>query len=120
MSIVADRLRAAGLELPAYQPLPEGAPRVRTLAVGPTLYVSGHGPDIAGRQPLRGRIGADLTVEVGAEAARRTMLNILATIEHERGLDRIVRVVKVLGMVRSANGFDRQPEVIDGASRVLL
>lgn len=120
MTTVVDRLRAAGYELPPYQPLPAGAPRVRTLAVGPILYVSGHGPDVVGREPVRGRLGADLTVAEGAEAAERTMLNILATIEHEVGLATTVRVVKLLGMVRSAPGFDRQPDVIDGASRVLL
>lgn len=120
MSIVAQRLRAAGFELPENRPLPQGAPRVRTLTVHDLLFVSGHGPDVTGQLQVRGRVGGDLTVEQGALCAEHAMLNILSTIECEVGLDRVQRIVKVFGMVRSAEGFIRQSEVIDGASRVLL
>ncbi len=117
---VLSALASAGLTLPPYQELPAGAPRVRTLVVGDWLFVSGHGPDAPGLPPLRGRVGAELTTQEGALAAERTVLNMLSSIEHEVGLDRVARVVKVLGMVRSAPGFGEQPQVVDGASRVLL
>lgn len=113
-------LSAAGLALPAYQPLPPELPRVRTLTVGELLFVSGHGPDAPEFPKLRGRVGQELTVAQGRQAATQTALNILSTINQEVGLDRVLRVVKLLGMVRSAEGFGGQPAVIDGASEIFL
>jgi len=120
MSEVTERLRAAGLELPAYQQLPSDFPRVRTLAVGELLFVSGHGPDAPEFPRLRGKVGRELDLDAGRQAARQTALNMLSTIDHEIGFDRVARIVKVLGMVRSAEGFGGQPAVIDGASEVFL
>ncbi|MDR5701198.1 RidA family protein [Agromyces aerolatus] len=120
MSEVSTRLRAAGLEMPAYQQLPSDFPRVRTLEVGELLFVSGHGPDAPGFPRLRGKVGRELDLAAGRQAARQTALNMLSTIDHEVGLDRVARMVKVLGMVRSAEGFGGQPAVIDGASEVFL
>ena len=78
------------------------------------VYVSGHGP-IDGDTMIRGKVGGDLSVEQGREAARMTGLSILATMQAELGdLDRIARIVRVLGMVNVASGFDRTPTVIDG------
>lgn len=120
MPDVIDRLRAAGIELPAYQQLPSDFPRVRTLEVGELLFVSGHGPDAPELPRLRGKVGCELDVEAGRQAARQTALNMLSTIDHEIGLERVARIVKVFGMVRSAEGFGAQPAVIDGASEVFL
>lgn len=120
MSHVIDRLAAAGLTLPAYQQLPSDFPRVRTLQVGELLFVSGHGPDAPESPRFRGKVGRELDVNAGRVAAQQTALNILSTIDHEVGLDRIARIVKLLGMVRSAEGFGAQPAVIDGASEVFL
>jgi enamine deaminase RidA (YjgF/YER057c/UK114 family) len=120
MSEVLDRLARAGLQLPPYQSLPASHPRIRTLVVDKMLFVSGHGPDVSGTEHIRGKLGPDLTIAEGAEAARRTALNILSSIHHEVGLERVSRIVKVLGMVRSGEGFVDQPDVIDGASEVFI
>jgi enamine deaminase RidA (YjgF/YER057c/UK114 family) len=80
------------------------------------VYVGGHGP-IAGDQMMRGKVGGNLTLEQGREAARMTALSILATLQAELGdLGRIQRIIKVFGMVNAAPGFDRTPAVIDGCS----
>jgi enamine deaminase RidA (YjgF/YER057c/UK114 family) len=87
---------------------------------GNTLYVGGHGP-ADGTRVVIGRIGSDLTLEQGREAARLTGLSILATMQEELGdLDRVRRIIKVFGMVNVAPGFNQTPEVIDGCSDVLV
>jgi enamine deaminase RidA (YjgF/YER057c/UK114 family) len=70
---------------------------------------------------VRGKVGGDLSVEQGRESARMTALSILATLQAELGdLDRIAKIVRVLGMVNVAPGFDRTPVVIDGCSDLLV
>jgi len=84
------------------------------------VYVGGHGP-ISGSDIIRGKVGADLTLEEAQEAARITALSILATLKAELGnLDRIERIVKVFGMVNVAPGFNETPAVIDGCSDLLV
>jgi enamine deaminase RidA (YjgF/YER057c/UK114 family) len=84
------------------------------------VYVGGHGP-VAGADVVRGKVGGDLTLEDGQRAARMTALSILATLQAELGdLERIVRVIKVFGMVNVAPGFDQTPAVIDGCSDLLV
>ena len=84
------------------------------------VHVGGHGP-IAGAEVVRGKVGGDLTLDQGREAARLTALSILATLQSELGdLDRIDRIVKVFGMVNVAPGFDQMPAVIDGCSDLLV
>jgi enamine deaminase RidA (YjgF/YER057c/UK114 family) len=91
--------------------------------VGNRALVSGHGPthpDGTLAQPL-GKVGAEVTLEQGYEAARRTALAILASLERELGdLERVDPWVRVFGMVNSAPGFDRQPAVINGLSDLVL
>lgn len=120
MTRVADRLRDQGFELLPYTPLPEGAPRLKTLIVGDMLFVSGHGPNTAGIPSILGKVGRELDLAEARAAAERAALNILTTIEHEVGLDRVEQLVKLLGMVSSAEGFTDQPAVIDGASDVFI
>lgn len=80
-------------------------------------YVSGHGPLRPDGSWIEGRVGADLDLAAGREAARQTGLAILATLRgHFGSLDRIKRVVKLLGMVNSASDFYDHPEVINGCS----
>jgi len=87
---------------------------------GGLVYAGGHGP-ITGDQMIRGKVGGDLTLEQGRQAARMTALSILATLRAELGdLDRIERFVKVFGMVNVAPGFDQMPSVIDGCSDLLV
>jgi len=87
---------------------------------GDLLYVGGHGP-IHGDTIIRGKVGADLTLDEAREAARMTALSILATVNAELGsLDRVGRVLKVFGMVNCAAGFNQTPAVIDAASELLV
>jgi enamine deaminase RidA (YjgF/YER057c/UK114 family) len=83
-------------------------------------YVGGHGP-VAGTEMIRGKVGGDLTLDDGRRAARMTALSMLATLDAELGtLDRVVRIIKVFGMVNVATGFDQTPAVIDGCSDLLV
>lgn len=84
------------------------------------LYCSGCGPQLEGTS-VEGKLGRDLTVEQGQEAARRCMLNLLANLDAKLGnLNRIKRFVKVLAFVNSADDFAQQPQVVNGGSQLLL
>lgn len=84
------------------------------------VYVGGHGP-VDGDTMMRGKVGTDLSLEQGQEAARMTARSILATLQAELGdLDRIERIIKVFGMVNCAPGFNQTPAVIDGCSDLLV
>ena len=88
---------------------------------GNLAFVSGHTSRGADGQAITGRVGDDLTVAQGKDAARHVGLAILATLKQELGsLDRVRRVVKVLGMVNSPAGFKEQPAVINGCSELFL
>lgn len=113
-----DRLAALKLELP---PAPKAvATYVTALRVGDLLYVSGHGPYKSDGSLIKGKIGAGADVELGIEAARQTGLAILATLKaHLGSLDRVVQVVKSLGMVNCTPEFGDQPKVINGYSDLM-
>jgi enamine deaminase RidA (YjgF/YER057c/UK114 family) len=115
-----DRIAELGLTLPA--PSAGSANRVGAVRTGDLLYTSGHGPlPLADGSTLAGKVGTDLTVEQGYEAARRTGLALLATIHAELGsLDRVTRVVKVLGMVNCAPGMNQTSRVVDGCSDLFV
>lgn len=88
--------------------------------LGDVLYVGGHGP-VGANEIIRGKVGADVSLERAQDAARLTALSMLATVEAELGsLDRIKQIVKVFGMVNCAPGFNRTPEVMNGCSDVLV
>jgi enamine deaminase RidA (YjgF/YER057c/UK114 family) len=94
---------------------------VHAVPTGKLLFLSGKGPDLIGGKHWLGKLGAELTTEQGYEAARDTMLNLLAVLHDELGeLSRVKRVVKLLGMVNSTPNFDEQPKVINGASDLLV
>jgi enamine deaminase RidA (YjgF/YER057c/UK114 family) len=113
------RLAALGLELPS--PPEAVANYIGLVQVGEILFVSGHGPVRDGELVHRGKLGQDMDVPEGQEAARLVMLNMLATIKAHLGeLDRIARVVKLLVMVNSAPDFGDQPSVANGASDLLV
>lgn len=114
-----DRIAELNLQLPE-APKPGGiyTPAVQ---VGNMLYVSGHGPVQMDGTLMVGRVGLDLTEEQGQDAARQVGLTILATlIAHLGSLDKIERVVKVLGMVNAAPDFQRHPSVINGFSQLMV
>lgn len=111
------RLAELGLVLPP-APAPAGVYKP-CLVVGSHVYVSGHGPLRADGTLITGRVGADLDVAAGKAAARQVGLAILATLVAGLGsLDRIGRVLKVLGLVNATPEFHAQPAVINGCSEL--
>jgi enamine deaminase RidA (YjgF/YER057c/UK114 family) len=109
------RLVELKIELPP-APKPAGVYQP-TLIVDTLVYISGHGPLRSDGTLITGRVGQDLTAEQGYQAARQTGLAILASLRAQLGsLDRIARVVKVLGMVQCTSDFGQQPAVINGCS----
>jgi len=114
-----ERLAELGLELP--EPPRPVANYVGAVAVGNVLFVSGHGPVKDGEHLFIGKLGRDMDIEEGKQAAQLVILNLLATIKAHLGeLDRVRRVVKLLCMVNSSPDFRRQPEVANGASDLLV
>lgn len=112
-----DRLAALHLELPA-APRPVAVYRP-VMAVQGLAYVSGHGPRRLDGSLIIGRVGADLTCDEGHAAAKVVGLGILATLRAEFGsLNRVRRVIKVLGLVNSAPDFFDHPKVINGCSEL--
>jgi enamine deaminase RidA (YjgF/YER057c/UK114 family) len=114
-----EKLKSLGLELPeAPKPVASYIPAVRT---GNLLFLSGVLPMRNGQLAFAGKLGRDLTVLEGIEASKVAILNALAIAKQELGsLDRITRVVKVVGHVASADGFTEQPQVLNGASDLLV
>lgn len=114
-----DRVAELKLQLPpAPDPVATYRPAVR---VGNILYVSGHGPLKSDGTMMTGRVGADLTLEAGRDAARQVGLAMLSTLRKELGsLDRVVRLVKVLGLVQSTETFGDQPKVMNGFSDLMV
>jgi enamine deaminase RidA (YjgF/YER057c/UK114 family) len=113
-------LKDKGITLPPPStPLANYVGAVRT---GNLLYLSGHGPiRTGGAYSVTGKVGRDLTVEQGYAAAREVGLCLLATTRASLGsLDRVKRIVKVLGMVNSAENFGDQPKVINGFSDLMV
>ena len=89
------------------------------LIVGNQFYVSGHGTVQSDGSLIKGRVGKDLDQEAGKKAARQVGLAILATIKNELGsLDKIKRVIKVLGMVNCVPEFEKHPYIINGCSEL--
>lgn len=118
MSEIEQVLRNLRLEIPSAPP--PVANYVGVVCVGNLAFVSGHGPRSGDSYIYLGKVGADLTVHEGYQAARLAALNCLATLQAEfHDLGKVRRIVKVLGMVNSAPGFHDQPKVIDGASDLL-
>ncbi|MCZ6508214.1 MAG: RidA family protein [Acidobacteria bacterium] len=113
------RLAALGVELPV---LPEPvANYVLAVRTGNLVFLAGHGPAKPGGGYVTGKLGADLTVAEGQAAARLTALALLSSLRAEIGsLDRVVRVVKVLGMVNSAPDFTDQHKVMNGFSDLIV
>ena len=118
MSSVEDKLCKVGYTLPE-PPTPVGV-YVTALEVDEMVYTSGASCFEDGKLKYQGKVGAELTVEQGYDAARITMLNLLSVLKQHLGdLDRIEQVVKLTGYVASAPGFGKQPAVMNGASELL-
>ena len=119
MSTPEQRLTELGITLPEVRP-PAGAyvPAVRT---GNLVFLSGAGPLGAEGEMVIGKVGADVDLDRAVYGARLVGLQLLAALRQELGsLDRVVRIVKLLGMVNCAPGFNNTPAVINGCSELLL
>lgn len=119
MSTPESRLAELGLTLPA-APKPAGS-YVTAVHTGGLLYTSGHGPTRADGTIVTGKVGVDVDLEAAKDAARLTGLNLLATVRAALGsLDRVSRVVKVLGMVNCPPDFTQHPAVLNGCSDLFV
>lgn len=117
MTTPDEAFAALGLTLPP-APTPKGVYKP-CLVVGNFLYVSGHGPYLPDDSLMTGRVGADVDMAHGVQAARQTGLAILSTLLAALGsLNRVKRVVKVLGMVNCTGDFEAHPTVINGCSEL--
>jgi enamine deaminase RidA (YjgF/YER057c/UK114 family) len=114
-----ERLKQPGITLPdAPTPVANYVPAV---VVGNMLYASGHGPRNSDGSLVKGRLGGGLDIPAGQEAARLTGLGMLATVRKTLGsLDRVVRLVKAVGMVNAAPDFDQHPQVVNGFSDLMV
>jgi enamine deaminase RidA (YjgF/YER057c/UK114 family) len=116
------RLRELNLQLPEASGTGRAGMNFLTWRrAGNLVYLAGHGPNRGGQPAWTGKLGREYTEEQGAEAARETAINLLATLRLAIGsLDRVKQVVKMLGMVNCTEDFGRQPYVINGASNLLV
>lgn len=111
------RLAELGIALPAVaKPVAAYVPAVRS---GSFVYTSGQLPFVDGQLAATGKVGAELGADEARQHARTCVLNALAAVHALVGIDAVVRVVKVVGFVASAEGFTGQPAVVNGASELL-
>jgi len=112
------KIKELGIALPEPKPVGNYVPGV---VVGNLLYLSGQGPMRGGIPTVRGKVGRDLSVDEAYQVAREVGINLLGSARYVLGsLDRVKRIVKVLGMVNSADGFGDQPKVINGFSDLMV
>ncbi|MEJ8566775.1 RidA family protein [Elongatibacter sediminis] len=113
------RIKELGIQLPEVPP--PVANYVNAVRTGNLVFLAGKGPNKPGGGYVTGKLGVDLTVEQGYEAARLTGIVQLAALRAELGsLDRVTRIVKVTGMVNASPDFSDQPEVINGFSDLMV
>ena len=111
---IDSRLKELGIELPAV-PAPAGN-YVHAVRTGNLLFLAGKGPSNS-----TGKVGADVSIEEAYDAARDTGLTLIAVMQSELGsLDKVTRIVKVLGMVNAVPEFKEQPKVINGCSDLFV
>ena len=113
------KLKDLGVEL--YKPTPPIANYVKAVRTGNLIFLAGHGPTFADNTNITGKVGKDLTIEQGAAAARQVGIALLSTLKGEIGdLNKVKRIVKVLGMVNCTENFTDQPKVINGFSDLMV
>ncbi|HSF44638.1 MAG TPA: Atu1372/SO_1960 family protein, partial [Chitinophagaceae bacterium] len=114
-----ERIKSLGIQLIA--PTAPVANYVKVVESGKLLFLSGHGPDKPGGGQVTGKVGVDLSLEQGQEAARFTAISLISTLKaHVGDLNRIKRVVKVMGLVNCDASFTQQPQVMNGCSNLLV
>lgn len=117
---IDEKLKELGIELIVpTAPVANYAKAVRT---GNLIYLSGHGPTKADGKDIIGKVGKDLSVGQGVEAAKRTAISLISTLKVELGgdLSRVKRIVKVNGWVNCTDNFKEQPKVMNGCSDLLV
>jgi enamine deaminase RidA (YjgF/YER057c/UK114 family) len=114
-----ENLKTLGITLPKQSsPIANYVTFVRT---GNLIYFSGTGPSEEGQGYIKGKLGKDLTIDQGKEAARITGINMIANLKNAIGdLNKVKRIVKVLGMVNSTEDFTDQPKVMNGFSDLMV
>src|SRR5690348_3818841 len=113
------KLKELGIEL--YPPTKPMANYVKVVRSGNLLFFAGHGPTRADNSNIIGKVGKDLTLEQGYDAAKQTGVALLSTRKAEVGdLNKVKRIVKVLGMVNCTESFTDQPKVINGFSDLMV
>jgi len=113
------KLKELGIEL--LKPTPPMANYVKAVRSGSLLFLAGHGPTKADGSFVTGKVGRDLTLDQGYEAARQTGIAMLSTLKAELGdLKKVRRIVKVLGFVNCTDSFADQPKVINGFSDLMV
>ncbi len=113
------KLKELGIEL--YPPTKPMGTYVKVVRTGNLLYFAGHGPTRADNSNITGKVGKDLTLEQGYEAAKQTGIALLSTLKGEIGdLNKVKRIIKVFGMVNCSEGFTDQPKVINGFSDLMV
>lgn len=113
------KIKELGIELP--EPTAPVANYLKAVTTGNLVYMAGHGPALPEGGYITGKVGTDLTIEEGYAAARQAGIAILASLKNEIGdLNRVNRIVKVLGMVNATPDFGNQPEVINGFSDLMV
>ena len=113
------KLKEMGIEL--FPPSKPMGNYVKVVRSGNLLFTAGHGPTKADGSNITGKVGKDLTVEQGTEAARQAGIAILSTLKAELGdLNKVRRIVKVLGMVNCTENFTDQPKVMNGFSDLMV
>lgn len=113
------RLKELGVEL--IHPTKPIASYVKAVRTGNLIFLAGHGPTRADGSNITGKVGKDLSVEQGIEAARVTAISLLSTLKNEIGdFEKVKRIVKVNGWVNCSSEFTDQPKVINGCSDLLV
>ena len=113
------RLKELGIELP--EPRAPIANFVNAVRTGNLLFLAGNGPGVPGKPLPSGKVGRDFSIEAAYRLARDVGINLIAVMKAELGdLDRVKRVVKVLGMVNATSEYTHQPEVINGCSDLFV
>ena len=119
MSQVEDKLNAMGLTVPV--PPPPGGNYIPARRTGNVVFLSGVTPSRPDGTAFKGKLGRDLTVEEGYAAAQNCALKLLANLKKEIGdLDKVTKVIKLLGMVNSDPDFTQPPAVVNGCSDLLV
>lgn len=118
---IEQRLAELEIELNEVGELPPGVNIERSTQSGNLIYLSGNGPTLPNGDRITGKVGTDLSVEQGYEAARITAINHLSVLKARIGdLNKVVKIVKVLGMVNADPSFTEHPQVINGYSDLMI